>query len=133
MPRLVKGGKWTYGWVVVGLGTQVTIPPDAWREFGFEAGGEAVFVPGSRRSGGFGVSTPGLMGQVAERLGGSALHELGRGQLDEYGQVALPPAVGMKAGDRLLAVRGSRYGLGFAAKGPVYEEALRHPELDVFE
>jgi len=40
--------------------------------------------------------------------------------------------VGVKPGDRLLAVRGSRYGLGFVAQGPIYEEALKHPELAVF-
>jgi hypothetical protein len=58
MPRLVKGAKWTYGWVVVGPAGEMTIPPEAWREFGFQAGDEAVFLPGSRRSGGFSISTP---------------------------------------------------------------------------
>jgi hypothetical protein len=29
-------------------------------------------------------------------------------------------------------VRGSRYGLGFVAQGPIYEEALKHPELGCF-
>jgi hypothetical protein len=27
MPRLVKGGKWVYGWVVVGPGLTLPIPP----------------------------------------------------------------------------------------------------------
>ena len=44
----------------------------------------------------------------------------------------MPPEVGVKPGDRLLAVRGSRYGLSFVARGPIYEEALKHPELEVF-
>ncbi len=52
MPRLVKGAKWVYGWVVVGPEGEITIPPDAWREYGFQSGGEAIFVPSSRRSGG---------------------------------------------------------------------------------
>ena len=39
MPRLVKGAKWTYGWVIVGPAREITIPPDAWREFGFQTGG----------------------------------------------------------------------------------------------
>ena len=64
MPRLVKGGKWTYGWVVIGPEGEITIPPEAWREFGFQAGDEAVFIPGSRRSGGFAISTPELMAVV---------------------------------------------------------------------
>jgi hypothetical protein len=133
MPRLVKGAKWTYGWVIVGPARQITIPPDAWREFGFQAGGEAVFIPGSRRSGGFSISTPGLVASVSRRVGGAAMRELGRGRFHERGGTIVPPEIGLKPGDRLLTVRGSRYGLGFIAQGPIYEEALNHPEVQVFE
>jgi len=132
MPRLVKGAKWTYGWVVVGPKGEVTIPPEAWPEFGFEVGEEAVFTPGSRRSGGFGLSSPSLMGKVSERLRGATLRVLARGRFGEGGRVGVPPEVGVKPGDRLLVVRGSRYGLGFVARGPIYEEALKHPELECF-
>ena len=67
MPRLVKGAKWAYGWVVVGPEGKVTIPPEAWREYGFQTEDEAIFIPGSRRSGGFGISTPGLLAAVFKR------------------------------------------------------------------
>ena len=50
MPRLVKGAKWTFGWVVVGPGGEIAIPLEAWREYGFRAGGEAIFTPGSGKS-----------------------------------------------------------------------------------
>ena len=30
MPRLVKGAKWTFGWVVVGPEREIAIPPEAW-------------------------------------------------------------------------------------------------------
>ena len=109
MPRLVKGAKWTYGWAVVRPDGKVAIPPEAWHEFGFEAGEEAILLPGSRRSGGFGVSTPRLMNQAFGRLRGNAMHELGRGRFDECGRVVLPSTVDVKPGDRLLTVRGSRY------------------------
>ena len=132
MPRLVKGGKWAYGWVVIGPEGEITIPPEAWREFGFQAGDEAVFTPGSRRSGGFAISTPELMGEVSKRLEGAAIRVLARGWFAEGGRVTVPPEVEGKPGDRLLAVRGSRYGLGFVAQGPIYEEALKHSELEVF-
>jgi hypothetical protein len=46
--------------------------------------------------------------------------------------VTVPPEVGVKPGDKLLTVRGSRYGLAFVAQGPIYEEALKHLELEVF-
>jgi hypothetical protein len=132
MPRLVKGGKWVYGWVVIGPEGEVTIPPEAWREFGFQGGGEALFTPGSRRSGGFSISTSELMAEVCERMGGNRVHLLGRGQFIEGGWVTASPELGLRPGDRLLAVRGSRYGLGFVAQGPIYEEALKHPELENF-
>ena len=132
MPRLVKGGKWAYGWVVVGSDREVTIPPEAWREFGFRAGDEAIFTPGSLKSAGFAISRPELIEEFSERLGGGTLRVLARGRFGN-GQVTVPPEVGVQPGDRLLAVRGSRYGLGFVAQGPIYEEALEHPELELFE
>jgi hypothetical protein len=131
MPRLVKGAKWTYGWVVVGPEGEVTIPPEAWQEFGFQAGGEAIFTPGSRKSGGFAVSTLALTAEVREKMAGAELRELGQGQFGD-GWVKVPPDVGVKPSDRLLAVRGSRYGLGFVARGAIYEEAVKYPELEVF-
>jgi hypothetical protein len=44
MVRLVEGAKWTYGWVVVGPGGEIAIPPPAWRAFGFRAGDTAIFT-----------------------------------------------------------------------------------------
>jgi len=132
VPRLVKGGKWAYGWVVIGPEGEIIIPSEAWREFGFQAGDEAIFTPGSRRSGGFAISTLELMEKVSERLEGATMRVLARGQFAEGRRVTVPPEVGVKPGDRLLSVRGSRYGLGFVAQGPIYEEALKHPELEVF-
>jgi hypothetical protein len=132
MPQLVKGGKWAYGWVVVGPKGELIIPPEAWREYKFQAGEETVFTPGSRRSGGFGLSTPKLMAVISERFEGGEFRTLGRGRFDEERKTMVPSEVGVKSGDRLLAVRGSRYGLGFVAQGPIYEEALKHPNLEIF-
>jgi hypothetical protein len=128
---LVKGAKWTFGWVVVGPDREITIPPEAWREYGFQAGDKAILSPGSLKSGGCAISTPALMVEASEKMGGAALRELGRSRFGD-GRVVLPPEVDVRPGDRLLAVRGSCYGLGFVAQGPIYEEALKHPELDVF-
>jgi hypothetical protein len=132
MPRLVKGAKWTFGWVVAGPEREIVIPPEAWAEYGFQAGDEAIFTPGSRKSGGFGISTPALMAEASGKMGGADLHELGRSRFSD-GRVSVPPEVGVEPGDRLLTVRGSGYGLGFVARGPIYEEALKHAELEVFE
>ena len=132
MPQLVKGGKWVFGWAVVGPDGSVRLPPEAWREYGFETGGTAIFVRGSRRSGGFGVSRPALWDTSLGRFGADT-RGLGRGQFGEDERLALPPQVGVQPGQRLLVVRGSGYALGFVTRGPIYEEALRHPEIEVFE
>jgi bifunctional DNA-binding transcriptional regulator/antitoxin component of YhaV-PrlF toxin-antitoxin module len=132
MPRLVKGGKWAYGWVVIRPEGEMTIPPEARREYDFQAGDKVVFVPGSHRSGGFGLSTPRLMAALLERMKAEG-RVLGQGQIGENGQLIVPPEVEVRPGDRLLAVRGSRYALGFVARGTIYEEALKHSdELEQF-
>jgi hypothetical protein len=136
MPQLVKGGKWVYGWAIVGPGNELPIPLQAWQEYGFQAGTEAVLVRGSRHSGGFGVGTAALLerfGGARERLGGRIF---GRGRFVRArfvreGFASLPPEVDVSSGQRLLVVRGSGRALGFVACGPIYEEALRHPELRV--
>lgn len=130
MPRLIKGAKWTFGWVVVGPEREIVIPPEAWDEYEFQAGGEAIYTPGSRKSGGFGISTPALMTEAGDKMRGGALREISRSRFG-HGRVVVPPEVNIKPGDRLLTVRGSCFGLGFVARGPIYEEAVKHPELEV--
>ena len=133
MPRLVKGGKWVYGWVVISAERKMPIPPEAWPEYGFRAGDQVLFLRGSRRSGGFGITTPERIADACGQLESDALirgtRVLGQARLDRDGSVTLPPAIEAGPGDRLLAVRGSRLALGFVAQGPIYEEAARHPEL----
>jgi hypothetical protein len=126
MPQLEKGGKWVFGWVVVRLGKKIAIPPEAYREYGFQAGGEIVFTRGSRRSGGFGVGRADKIPALLRK------RVLAQGRIGRHGRVVLPPEVEAQVGDRLLAVRGSGLALGLLARGPVYEEALQHPELEVF-
>jgi hypothetical protein len=129
MPQLVKGGKWVFGWVLVGPQGAVTIPPEAWDEYAFQTEDEVIFLPGSRRSGGFGLSTPRLLEQMGRPLQEQVL---ARGHIAENRQVIVPPTIEIRPGDRLLAVRGSGKALGFVAEGPIYEEALQHPSLEVF-
>lgn len=131
MPQLVKGGKWVFGWVVAGPAGDLPIPPEAWDEYGFQGGEEGLFLPGSRRSGGFGLGTPRLLS--GSRLPFGDDHLLGRAQIASGRRVPLPTALGVPPGTRLLAVRGSGFALGFVARGPIYEEALRHGALAVFE
>jgi hypothetical protein len=73
MPSLTKGGKWVFGWVVVGQDRTIRIPPEAWEEYGFQAQDEVIFL------------------------------------------------------------RGSGLALGFLQGGLIYEEAEKHPDLEVFQ
>jgi hypothetical protein len=61
-----------------------------------------------------------------------AARALARGRIEEGRWVLVQAAVAVQPGDRLLAVRGSGRALGFVARGPIYEEALRHPDLACF-
>jgi hypothetical protein len=125
MPRLTTGAKWTYGWVMVSQRREVVIPPDAWAAFGFQAGDEALFIRGSRRSGGFGLSNPARMATSTLGRGELSPRFLARGVFG-HRQVIVPFEVGVGPGDRLLTVLGSRYALGFVARGRIFNEALEY-------
>jgi hypothetical protein len=129
MPQLAKGGKWVFGWVVVGPRREIRIPPEAYAEYGFQAGEEVVFLAGSRKSGGFGIGRP-------EKLARSKIplerRAIGRGTIGPSGIIELPPETGILPGERLLAGRGSGFALGFLRQGPILEEAGKHPELKIF-
>ena len=126
MPRLVKGGKWVFGWVVVGPGLALPIPPAAWRKYGFHAGGEALLLRGSQTSGGFGLANAAT---IPARL---ATRVLGRARFDDDGRALLPANASVHPGDQLLAVLGSGYALGFLARGPIYQAAPEHDEIEIF-
>ncbi len=127
MPQLIKGGKWVFGWVVIDAQGTVTIPPQAAREYGFYAGDEVVFTPGSRASGGFGLSKENLLEATPIQL---RIIEWGR--IDAEKRVLVPSEIGALPGARLLVVRGSGRALGFLQRGRIYEEALNHSNIAVF-
>jgi hypothetical protein len=128
MPQLVKGGKWVFGWVMVGPQGELAVAPEAWDEYDFQAGDEVLFIAGSQRSGGFGLSHARLLAEVTAPL---QVRVLAHGHVDEKGRLVVPPDVGVNPGNRLLAVRGSSWALGFVVRGPIYDEALQHPELEI--
>jgi len=127
MPQLVKGGKWVFGWVIVSPGSEVLIPPAAFAEYSFQPGETVLITRGSRRSGGVGIGR-------LEKLEASILQSrfIGRSTIGVGGQVALPTRAGMLPGECLLAVRGSGLALSLVHHGPIFEEALKHPEIEIF-
>lgn len=127
MPQLAKGGKWVFGWVVLGKNYELCIPPAAYNEYGFQPGEAVVFIRGSRRSGGFGLGSQ-------EQLALSPIRSriLAEGTMGEQMQVILPKTLGIQPGEHLLVVRGSGLALSFLQHGPICDEAQHHPELEVF-
>jgi hypothetical protein len=154
MPQLVKGGKHAFGWSPVGDDGEVALPPDALKEYGFSEVQEVILMPGSRTSGGFVVVAQDAL--QASRLGGFLKGVLEPGGLSgaegaiyraggrvfyrimlRGGRMRIPletlERFGVKAGDKLLAVRGSGLGLALVVRGPIVREAGKHRELAVFE
>ena len=155
MPRLVKGGKYVYGWSKVGKDGRIVVPNEALAEYNFQLPCKVLLLPGSSRSDGFAVSTVLLLKNSAlsrllddnPKLAGFQLAEgeiiLVAGKpccwvtLGTDGCIVVPlgslKKYGVKTGDLLLSVRGSRLGLGFCVKGPLIDEAKRHPSLILFK
>jgi hypothetical protein len=130
MPQLVKGGKWVFGWVIVGQQREIQIPPEAYAEYGFQVGGRVLLLSGSRRSGGFSIGRHEALAQAPIPLEQRAF---GQGMVGEERRIVLPSEANVQPGDRLLAVRGSGLALGFLRYGPIYEEALKHSEIETFK
>lgn len=126
MPQLARGGKWVFGWVVVGPAGELAVPAEAWTEYGFQVGEEVVYLAGSRTSGGFALSTARLLSGSARLMESRAM---ARGQFEAERRLRLPAGISVASGDRLLVVRGSGKALGFLARGPIWQEAQHHPDL----
>lgn len=152
--QLVKGGKHTFGWSAVIHPGTIAIPAEAVAEYGLSEGDRLIVVPGSRTSGGFGLSMPksvgrSILGGVLEEhpelgnfrvLEGEVVEHRGRSycwvQLLR-GAVRLSAQTmaryGIRIGDRLLVIRGSGLAVGFAVRGPIVQEARYHGKLPVCE
>lgn len=154
MPQLVKGGKYVFGLAEVGKTGRITIPPEAAAEYGFNDGDRVILINGSRRSGGFGVTKTSLLkesplatlvkavpGLAEYRLPENTTvetrgHRLGWTTIRPNGCLYLPEETlleyGISPGDKLAVGRGSGLALAFIARGPIHEEAMKHPELEWF-
>lgn len=155
MPQLVKGGKYTYGWSEVGTTGKIAVPSEALAEYNFTAPSKVFLLSGSTRSGGFALTTASLLKNSVLSRPLDENPELARFQLSEGetitvagkpwcwvmlntdGCITVPLKAlnqyGVNAGDRLLSVRGSRFGLAFCVKGPLIDEAKKHPRLLLFK
>lgn len=155
MPYIARGGKYVFGWSKVGETGKIAIPQEAMNEYGLTHWKKVILMSGSRRSGGFALTTPGLLrgsplSSVLDRLPELGSFRMPEGRvvrigerafcwkmIEEGGCITLPPQTLREyqiiIGDLLLVVKGSPIAIGYALRGPIIEEASRHPELVVFE
>ena len=61
MPQLVKGGKNAYGWSKVNESGKIVIPSGAFIEYKFSIAKYVYLLSGSKKSGGFGLTTLDLL------------------------------------------------------------------------
>ena len=155
MPKLIQGGNYAYGWVVVGADGSVPLPDELRAEYGIEGEQDMILIQGSETFGGFGVCRHDKlkasgMGVILERYQELETTPSGepvivKGKSKIYGRVPLGgdyrlklsqeirKAFGISPGARLLAIRGSEVILSFASSGPILKEAGRHEDLAVWE
>ena len=155
MPRLVKGGKYVYGWSEVGTTGKIEVPSEALADYNLMSPCKVILLSGSVRSGGFALITVSLLkDSVLSRLLDENLKlasfQLPEGEtimvagkpccwvtLNTDGCIPVPlkalKRYGINAGDRLLSVRGSRFAVAFCIKGPLIDEAKKHPSLTLFK
>ena len=155
MPQIVKGGKYLFGWSKIGNEGKIRIPPEAFEEYNLKQDKFCILFSGSKTSGGFGLSSVrilknSIMNEVLEKNPSLANYEMPEGAIIESNNkkfcwlvihkdrsIYIPPetlkAFGFEQNDLLLSGRGSHLAIGFIAKGPIYNEAKNHPEIEVFE
>ncbi len=153
MPQLVKGGKHVFGWSRVDQDGRIRVPLEAMREYSWTEGERLLLLSGSRTSGGFGLGSLASLrgsplGSVADARPDLAGLSIAEGELVQHrgrtycwvelrgGLIRLPSETlgryGIATGDDLLVIRGSGLALGFAVRGPIVEEARKHPALERF-
>ena len=154
MPQLVKGGKHVFGWTTIKKGDTIRIPDDAYEEYGFKDGEKLIIMSGSKRSGGFGLSSLKLLenspiGNSIKDLESLYHFLIPEGEVIESGErsyswvklrddrtIELSGSIlrrfSINRNSKLLVARGSGLALGFVSKGPIYEEALKHSNLESY-
>jgi hypothetical protein len=155
MPRLVKGGKYVYGWSEVSSEGRVAVTDEALADYSLKPPCKLILLSGSRRSGGFALTTVALLKNsrlsvILDENPQLAGFQLPEGEavkiagkpycwvtLNTDGSIVVPletlKEYGVNPGDHLLSVRGSRLALGFCVKGPLLDEARKHSSLTLFK
>ncbi len=154
MPQIVKGGKYIFGLSIIRKNGEIRIPDEALLEYGLVTNERVILISGSKTSGGFGVIRKENLEQSKLKIVLIQNPKLASFQIDEgsiikfkerlfswvpfhkNGLIVLPRATlqafEINAGDHLFAARGSGLAIAMIIKGPIIEEAKKHPEIRVF-
>ncbi|MGD2250509.1 MAG: hypothetical protein PVF58_19095 [Candidatus Methanofastidiosia archaeon] len=150
MPRLVKGGKYVYGWSKVKKNGEIVIPDEALKEYGLQGHTKIILLPGSKTSGGVGVTTGENLenSALARALDTFQIESRTKGEIVSINgnpwcwvelrgnKMVIPAKVlelyQVSPGLKVLAVKGSGLALGGVVKGPIITEARTH-DLKIFE
>jgi len=154
MPQIIKGGKYVFGSSKKNQQGKIMIPKEAMKEYNFFEEQKVFLMPGSKKSGGFGITTyeklkESKLNSLLKDNPDLAQFKLERGKIKEIkgrayywkriqnntikmSQNALK-IFGINPRNLLLAVRGSNLALGFISKGSIYDEAKKHTEIPTFK
>lgn len=144
-------GKFIYGWVRGGSDNRIPLPPPALKEYRIEPGSDLVLIQGDREGGGFSavpldrLKTSALKvilerySQLADAPAGETVVVQGRSKvyartrLGTDNRLPVPPeaqkAFKIRAGSRLLAVRGSEIAIALLATGACVDAACGREDL----
>jgi len=154
MPQISKGGKYVFGWSKIRADGGVLIPNEALQEYHLEAGERVILISGSKTTGGLLVAKKSMLerSEISDVLAknpslahfqieeGKTIRYKGRlygwAALQEPGLIVLPAhalaTFNLKTGGCLLSIRGSNLAFVLGVKGPIIEEARKHPEVVTF-
>lgn len=156
MQQLNKGGKYVFGWSVIGAEGAIHFPTMALSEYNLTSDPEIIIFTGSKVTGGFCVtnqrmlSSSKLKHSIDELPELTGKHSIGSGQFIPYkgrsyawlplskdGTIQLPKQtldfLNIRTGDRLMAIRSSDIAFTMGAKGPLIEKGINYSgQIEVF-
>ncbi|MFX1498234.1 MAG: hypothetical protein ACFFBH_11950 [Promethearchaeota archaeon] len=137
----------------MGFNGKIKIPPKAYTEYNLIQDNYAILFSGSKASGGFGLSSPRLLGESVMKKAlaqQDTKYKIKEGEISNgcsrkycwvkiLGDKSIILAketleiFGIDYNDYLLTARGSGLAIGFVAKGLIFEEAKNYNNIKVFE
>jgi hypothetical protein len=144
MPQLNKGGKFVFGWSLITPERTVNIPQQAYDEYNLKSSDKVILISGSKRTGGFCVSSRIMIKQsdingLFEQYPSLSDFKTNEGEFVKYkgrfycwvnlnnNTITLSQemlkTLDLKVGDKLLSIRGSDIAFVMGVKGPLIERA----------